>query len=160
MDNNNYTNNGFSNANDENTKNVTNTTNAVNVEPDVSSQNNYYGSANDAQQNGTYQQVNGYQQGNPYQQEMPKAKNKKPRKKRTPNGFGVKLGKCAAIALVFGLVAGTAFTGVNYVGNRVLGVSEKSASASDDRAVESSANIQPTATGYAKDLVDVSSIVE
>ena len=187
MDNNNYTNNGFSNMNGEsaaNAANTVNTVNTANTEADAAGQSNYYGQTEVTQQSGSYQQSNGYQQSNPYQQagryqqsnpyqqsngyqqsnpyqqEMPKAKIKKPKKQRTPNGFGVKLGKCAAIALVFGLVAGTAFTGVNYVGNRVLGVSEKSASASDDRAVESSANIQPTATGYAKDLVDVSSIVE
>ena len=124
-------------------------------------QSNPYQQANAFQQGGSAQQGNGYQQSNPYQQAMYRQSMPKPsKKKKTSSGFGVKLGKCAAIALVFGLVAGSAFTGVNYVGNRVLGVSKGNSSASESAAVESSANIQPTATGYAKELVDVSAIVE
>ena len=43
-------------------------------------------------------------------------------KKDKPKGFGVTLAKCVAIALVFGLVAGTAFTAVSYFGGNALGV--------------------------------------
>ncbi len=39
--------------------------------------------------------------------------------------FGVKLAKCASIALVFGLVAGTAFEGSSYVAGSLFGTNEK-----------------------------------
>ena len=41
-------------------------------------------------------------------------KEKKPRQQKNSNGMGAKIAKCVAIALVFGLVAGTAFAGSNY----------------------------------------------
>lgn len=49
-----------------------------------------------------------------------------------PN-FAVKLAKCASIALVFGLVAGTAFEGSSYVaGNYLFGSEEKEITAADN----------------------------
>lgn len=42
--------------------------------------------------------------------------------------FGIKLAKCASIALVFGLVAGTAFEGSSYVAGNLLGTNESEAS--------------------------------
>ena len=76
---------------------------------------NAYGS----QQQNTYHAYGSYnaygnaqQSYNPYQQ--PVGGGKKPKKaKMKRGGFGATLGKCAAIALVFGLVAGGTFTGVN-----------------------------------------------
>ncbi|MCM1105959.1 MAG: trypsin-like peptidase domain-containing protein [Blautia sp.] len=95
---------------------------------------------------------------NPYQQ----AYAAPPKKKK--NGFGMKLVKCAAIALVFGLVAGGVFTGVSYAGTRALGITgpqEAGADAADSReSVKGKTKVQQTATGEAKDLSDVSAIVD
>ena len=94
----------------------------------------------------------------------------KPPKKK--NNFGVTLAKCAAIALVFGLVAGTVFTGVNYVGNKVLGVSSskveestqnsesKKESEKEDSQLQQQGDVEQTSTGYAKELTDVADIVD
>lgn len=46
----------------------------------------------------------------------------------TSTNFGIKLAKCASIALVFGLVAGTAFEGSSYVAGNLLGANESEAS--------------------------------
>lgn len=126
----------------------------------TSRQSNPYQQGATGQQSNPYQQGGASQQSNPYQQAMYRQAAQKPKKKRNPNGFGVKLGKCAAIALVFGLVAGSAFTGVNYVGNRILGVAEVSTAASSESTTSEVENsIKQTSTGNAKELVDVSSIV-
>jgi serine protease Do len=153
-------------------------------------QTNAYGSQNGAygpQQNayGTpYNQTSPYQSpyGNPYgnpnnqnvyreamgqQKKAPKVK--KPREKK-PAGFGRTLGKYAAIAAVFGLVAGGIFTGISYAGVKALGIStevsaDASGSASGGDSTGSSsqkeaANVESTSTGKAKDLVSVSDIVD
>ncbi len=44
--------------------------------------------------------------------------------------FGIKLAKCASIALVFGLVAGTAFEGSSYLAGSLFGTNEKEATVS------------------------------
>lgn len=46
----------------------------------------------------------------------------------TNTNFGIKLAKCASIALVFGLVAGTAFEGSSYVASNLLGTNKNEAS--------------------------------
>lgn len=93
-------------------------------------------------------------------------------KKTHKNGFGTKLAKAAAIALVFGLVGGGVFTGVSFAGLNAIGAIgengkngsskeesvETSADASTDNANKNSLNA--TATGVAADLVDVSSVAE
>lgn len=43
----------------------------------------------------------------------------------TGSNFGIKLAKCASLALVFGLVAGTAFEGSSYVAGSLFGTNEK-----------------------------------
>lgn len=48
-------------------------------------------------------------------------KQKQPKKERKGGGFGAKLVKCAAIALVFGLVGGSVFAGTNYAVSRLTG---------------------------------------
>lgn len=48
----------------------------------------------------------------------------------TSTNFGIKLAKCASIALVFGLVAGTAFEGSSYVAGNLLGTNESETSVS------------------------------
>lgn len=55
----------------------------------------------------------------PYEFSVPNA-SQQPKKPKQSSGFGKKLGMTAAVAAVFGLVAGGAFLGVNYVGNEVL----------------------------------------
>ncbi len=72
-------------------------------------------------------------------------------------GFGATIGKCAAVALVFGLVAGGVFTGVSYVGTKALGVSGQNVSSSKS---SSSAKVSQTSTGNAADLSDVSAIAK
>ena len=42
-------------------------------------------------------------------------------------GFGPAVAKCAVLAVVFGVVAGGVFQGVNYVGNSVNGQSQSAA---------------------------------
>lgn len=108
-------------------------------------------------------------QNNPYSQKAPKEK--KP-KRSGGNGFGAKLAKCVAIALVFGLVAGAAFTGVSYFGGNALGInqssdsSDKSSRSSKDSDSSSSSSsdtaktLATTSTGDATDVTDVSGIVD
>jgi serine protease Do len=95
----------------------------------------------------------------------------KKKKEKKPGGFGAKLGRCAAIAAVFGLVGGGVFTGVSYAGVRALGISTQvSAEASntagvtgDDKGTaskQSASNVESTSTGKAKDIVSVSDIVD
>ena len=52
-------------------------------------------------------------------------KTKKTRKKRS-SGFGKKAGICVALAVIFGLVAGAVFQGVNYIGNKYFPTSSPS----------------------------------
>lgn len=47
--------------------------------------------------------------------------NTPPVKTKKKSGFGVKILKCIVLALVFGLVAGSTFSGVVYVSNRLIG---------------------------------------
>ncbi len=96
-------------------------------------------------------------------------------KKSHKSGFGVKLAKAAAIALVFGLVGGGVFTGVSYAGLNAIGaIGDNSQNlpdnSSNEDSVETSASasagnadknaLSPTVTGVAADLVDVSSVAE
>ena len=132
--------------------------------------NNYYNNYNNQPnpyQQPNYQQPN-YQQSNYQQnnsQNLHTQGDSKPPKKK--NSFAVTLGKCAVIALVFGLVAGTVFTGVNFVGNKVLGVSsdkveegnKKSDSEKEEVQLQQQGEIEQTAVGNAEELTDVSQIV-
>lgn len=123
-------------------------------------QSNAYGSQQNTYNAYSSQQNNGYntqQTYNPYQQPVG---GKKPKKARTrKGGFGATLGKCAAIALVFGLVAGGTFTGVNYAGSKVLGINNESSTESKSSS-NSSTNVNQTSTGSAQDLTDVSAIAQ
>lgn len=96
---------------------------------------------------------------NPYQQPEGGAQKARPPKKRK-SGFGAMLGKCAAIAVVFGLVAGGVFTGVSYAGTKALGITSSSADAESPADDKPSASVQKTSTGTAKDLSDVSAIAQ
>lgn len=118
---------------------------------------NAYGS-----QQGSYNAYGNQQQNvyNPYQQPVGGGKRQKKAKTRK-NGFGATLGKCAAIALVFGLVAGGTFTGVSYAGNKALGITKESSTESKSSSDDSSNTVQQaTSTGSAQDLLDVSAIAK
>lgn len=133
--------------------------------------NNYYNNMNQNQNQSTQNNQNGYNpynsnsQGQTYQNTSYNAYNPyqqptggpAPRKPRRRSGFGATIGKCAAVALVFGLVAGGVFTGVSYVGTKALGVSGQNVSSSKS---SSSANVSQTSTGNATDLSDVSGIAK
>lgn len=57
-------------------------------------------------------------------EERAKKRAEKKANSTTGNSFGMKLAKCASIALVFGLVAGTAFEGSSYVAGSLFGTNE------------------------------------
>ena len=119
-----------------------------------------YGYGNQNGNYGTYGSNTGYQSnganGTAY------GSNPKPEKKkreRKPGGFGKQLAKCAALALVFGLVAGGVMTGVNYASGKVLGTTnagnvQASLTTGDDSTV------QPTAISSSYVATDVSDIVD
>ena len=119
-----------------------------------------YGYGNQNGNYGTYGGNTGYQSngtnGNAYGSN-PKTEKKK--KERKPGGFGKQLAKCAALALVFGLVAGGVMTGVNYASGKVLGTTnagnvQASLTTGDDSTV------QPTAISSSYVATDVSDIVD
>lgn len=103
-----------------------------------------------------YQQQ--YYQNQPYGQNPKKEKKKKERK---PGGFGTKLLKCAALALVFGLVSGVVFEGVQLASNRIFG-GEQTSEAAPDVLTQSDAkgDLEATATSSTYVATDVSDIVD
>ncbi|MDD6182314.1 MAG: trypsin-like peptidase domain-containing protein [Lachnospiraceae bacterium] len=111
--------------------------------------------------NYSYNQAGGSQ--NRY--ETPKEKRKwfRKRQKKTErnNGFGMKLAKCAALAAVFGLVAGGVFVGTGYLGMTKLGVT-KSGSDSKSVTVESTKIAGTTTSTESTEVgaIDVSGIVD
>ena len=119
--------------------------------------NNYYNNMNQNQNQSTQNNQNGYNpynsnsQGQTYQNTSYNAYNPyqqptggpAPRKPRRGSGFGATIGKCAAVALVFGLVAGGVFTGVSYVGTKALGVSGQNVSSSKSSSPQKSARRVP-----------------
>ena len=121
---------------------------------------------NGYQQNGTYQ--NGAYQGGMYQNhtfdQTAQANGKKPKKKkeRKPGGFGTKLLKCAALALVFGLVAGAAFQGVNFASGQLLGTGKSSKNTTADNVLTQADNskVESTSTSSTYVATDVSDIVD
>ncbi len=103
--------------------------------------------------------------GNPYSQPYmnmaggPDGNHKQPRQKKQKNkkkgGVGAFVGKTVAAALIFGLVGGSVFTGVSYIGTKALPTSQTSA-----KLTTTSGSTKQTSTGNATDLTDVSSIVD
>lgn len=71
------------------------------------------------------------------------------------NKFFGKLTKSVALALVFGVVGGSAFSGVNYVVNR-YGVQEEN----DEEEADAPVKILPTSTTAIATSVDISGVVE
>lgn len=127
-------------------------------------------------QNGVYTNQSDGMNGNPYQnfyqnnmnqQPQNGKKPKKAKKEKKPAGFGRKLARCAAIALVFGLVAGPAFAGANYLTGHALGTNTKTESSNTDGAAEAQAindsnqggKVQSTSTSSGTTTTDVSDVV-
>jgi serine protease Do len=117
---------------------------------------------NNAYNNNTYNNAyNSNAYSNPYEQAKQQKQADKPKKvKKGHSGFGVKIAKCAAIAVVFGLVAGSVFTGVSYVGTKALGVTGKTETSSSTGSSGSAEVKQTNTTGTATDLADVSAIAQ
>lgn len=141
----------------------------------MGSQNNgAYG--NSAYQNGNPYQGGAYQQsgpaqGNPYPNgvyqehfyQTQSAKKEKKKKEHKPGGFGVKIAKCAALALVFGLVSGVVFEGVHLASNEIFGETgsqTQNAAGSVLTQSDSNGKVQATATSSTYVATDVSDIVE
>ena len=112
---------------------------------------------NGAYQNGGYQNTNGAF----YQNAQPTGKKQKKKRERKPGGFGTKLAKRAAIALVFGLVSGTAFEGVHLVSSKAFGNDETAVSDSGSQNALTNADNKVEATSTSSNYVatDVSDIV-
>ena len=119
-----------------------------------------YGYGNQNGNYGTYGSNTGYQSngtnGNAYGSN-PKPEKKK--KERKPGGFGKQLAKCAALALVFGLVAGGVMTGVNYASGKVLGTTN-AGNVQASLTTRDDSTVQPTAISSSYVATDVSDIVD
>ena len=129
------------------------------------SQNNGAYSANGAYQNGSaYGQNGGTYQNGGYQQQFyqsqgagnaaygqnpsgKKEKKRREKRERKPGGFGMKLAKCAALALVFGLVSGTVFEGVHLASGQIFGDSDSTVAATGSVLTQSDSNTKIEATG-------------
>ena len=110
-----------------------------------------------------YQSASGYQSTTGYQEYTPYEEPKKQKKKRErkPGGFGVAMAKCVALALVFGLVAGSVMVGVQYAAKPLL-KNETTDTTNTNYPVLPNANQNITSTGVSNNYVavDVSDIVE
>ena len=94
---------------------------------------------------------------------------KKKEKRVRPNGkFGIKIAKCASIALVFGLVGGTAFEGSTYLMGKALGTDDKKTAVEDvqettpkeDAVLSTTDTSKKTASAASAAATDVSAVVE
>lgn len=135
--------------------------------------NNAYGGTSAGSTGSSYSRMNmngqAYQQGSAYQsgqtqntqyqnaQYQNAAKPKKQRTPRKPGAFGPFAAKTVAAALIFGLVGGGVFTGVSYIGTRAI---SNSSTASAKLTTTTSGGTKQTSSGDAKDLTDVSSVVD
>ena len=135
--------------------------------------NNAYGGTSAGSTGSSYSRMNmngqAFQQGSAYQsgqtqntqyqnaQYQNAAMPKKQRTPRKPGAFGPFAAKTVAAALIFGLVGGGVFTGVSYVGTRAI---SNSSTASAKLTTTTSAGTKQTSSGDAKDLTDVSSVVD
>jgi serine protease Do len=123
-----------------------------------------YNNNNEYTGQGSYQNPyqNNYQ--NNYQnsyQNIPTGNGKKKKEKRT-GGFGTKLAKCAALALVFGLVSGVAFEGVRFAGTAITGTDDTGNVETGSVLTQSDSSNSITATSTSSQYVatDVSDIVD
>lgn len=179
MDNNNYSNNSYNNGNVNNSNNAyNNSSNDYNENGNNNyNTNSYTNRYNNQDSNYRQDSFYSYQnqstgqnhfagQSNTTWQSGSSAPKKKKEKKSS--GFGKKLVKCAALALVFGLVAGTAMTGVYYVGTKsireelsqISSANGSGSTASDDTILNSSNGIEATQTSANYVATDISDIVD
>lgn len=93
-----------------------------------------------------------------YQAQEPKKKHREPKEKKK-GSFGRTLGKCACLALVFGLVAGTAFQGVNYVSQEFLGIGKNNTTVQEVETLTPDTS-GSTDTGAYTGYSDISTLVE
>lgn len=135
--------------------------------------NNAYGGTSAGSTDNSYSRTNmngqAYRQGSAYQsgqtqntqyqnaQYQKTAKPKKQRAPRKPGAFGPFAAKTVAAALIFGLVGGGVFTGVSYIGTRAI---SNPSTASAKLTTTTSSGTKQTSSGDAKDLTDVSSVVD
>lgn len=105
-------------------------------------------------------------QGESYYQWSPYDNGNKNKKQKKSTGFATKLGRAAAIALVFGLIAGTAFQSVVYVSNRFLPMNGSAETAIESTETEKTDSKSATALSTTSNKVsttvtsDVSEIAE
>ena len=174
MDNNYYNNNYNNNSNNNNSNGGQSQDSFYsygNAQQENASQNNTnsgstqsggYGYGSTTSNNGSYgNSYNPYGNNGTYQSNAygSAPKPKKQKKERKPGGFGKQVAKCAALALVFGLVAGGVMTGVNYASSKALGISGVSGTQAALTTSDSTA-IQPTAVSSTYAATDVSDIVD
>jgi len=120
-----------------------------------------YSGYNNYNYNNTYQQSNTQYQGYTPYEEPKKQKKRREKKERKPGGFGSKLVKCAALALVFGLVSGSVMVGVQYAAQPLLEKNQISGNTVQPLLPESSdKNLASTLISNTYVAVDVSDIVE
>ncbi len=98
----------------------------------------------------------GYNSGNTGSSYQPR----KPKKNKNENSVGKKIAVAAAVALVFGVVGGAAFTGTNYLTSKALGTSSVTESSDGSSLTRSSTTLDSTAVSTATTVTDVSDIVE
>lgn len=114
--------------------------------------NNAYGGTSVGSTDNSYSRMN--MNGQAYQQTVKPKKQRAPRK---PGTFGPFAAKTVAAALIFGLVGGGVFTGVSYIGTRAI---SNPSTASAKLTTTTSSGTKQTSSGDAKDLTDVSSVVD
>ena len=126
----------------------------------VKTQDNFYSYTN------TVNNANNYQQNANTAGSVEIKKNKKEKKEKKKGSFIASLGKCVALALVFGLVSGGVMTGVYYGGVKALKIDTTGNTTSntsgnlDSGFSVSEGNIGTTGTANTYVAVDVSDIVE
>lgn len=114
--------------------------------------NNAYGGTSVGSTDNSYSRMN--MNGQAYQQNVKPKKQRAPRK---PGAFGPFAAKTVAAALIFGLVGGGVFTGVSYIGTRAI---SNPSTASAKLTTTTSSGTKQTSSGDAKDLTDVSLVVD
>ena len=114
--------------------------------------NNAYCGTSAGSTDNSYSRMN--MNGQAYQQTVKPKKQRAPRK---PGAFGPFAAKTVAAALIFGLVGGGVFTGVSYIGTRAI---SNPSTASAKLTTTTSGGTKQTSSGDAKDLTDVSSVVD
>ncbi len=112
------------------------------------------------EQNPQYQQNTEYQQNMQYQQPVQPAPIQPAPAPKKRFGFGLKLCKVVAVALIFGIVAGAAFQGSYYVIGQFTGNTSVGTSLGTGSSVNAGTTVSGTAVSTATTVSDVSEIVD